>query len=115
MRRLQRYAPLRHVRGASRSVAALGLRQATPIERARPLGIELERGVELGGGLRVVALLQVDDAEIVVGVGIVGLQLQRLVAVGDRLGIVLAQRGARQATVVVGGTDLARSSFSTSS
>jgi len=52
----------------------------------RALRIDLERVVEVGDRLRIVALLQVDDAEIVEGVGIVGLQLQSFAAVGDGLG-----------------------------
>src|SRR5689334_24939022 len=56
------------VGGARAAVAAPCHCHTTPIERPRPLSVELERGVELGGRLRVVNLLQVDDAEIVVRV-----------------------------------------------
>src|SRR5882724_7455960 len=76
----------RHVGGASCGVAAFRPCQATAVERAGPLGIELERGAVLGTGLRVVALLQIDQAEIIACVRIAGLELQGFIAIRDGLG-----------------------------
>src|SRR5258708_29448992 len=92
----------RHVGGAARGVTALRLRHAAPVERARALCIHLERGVVFGDGFLVLALLEIDQSEIVECVRIVRLELQGLAAIGDSLGIILPQDGAGHAAVAVG-------------
>src|SRR5262245_58003684 len=92
----------RHIRLATRPVAALEPGQTPSVERTRAVGIELQRGVVLVDRHRVVAELEVDEAARVARVGVVGQKLQRLVAIVQRLEQVLAAGAAAEATVVVG-------------